>query len=185
LSEVPIDEAVLEGLELLRPYARPNLAKTIIMLFLESVPRALKDLETGLATNDPALLYKASHTLKSSSAAVGAGMMFAECADLELLARRGSVPDAATRVHRIMQHYREAERALRSWCMGQSRAVTLPLILSTACVKFRPGVGRFKRMPLSFPSPQQGEMRVSGVLCANPFQTGPSIRKYFCDAYLV
>jgi len=40
--EEPIDEAVLEGLHRLHREGRPDIAKTVIMLFLESAPAALR-----------------------------------------------------------------------------------------------------------------------------------------------
>jgi HPt (histidine-containing phosphotransfer) domain-containing protein len=117
--QVPIDEAVLEGLHRLHREGRPDIAKTVIMLFLESAPAVLRDLEQGAANNDVALLRGASHILWSSSAAVGAVALSARCKELEAFARSGSVPDAAARVRMIGWLYTEAEGALRAWCAGR------------------------------------------------------------------
>jgi HPt (histidine-containing phosphotransfer) domain-containing protein len=115
----PIDEAVLEGLHRLHREGRPDIAKTVIMLFLESAPVALRDLEQGAANNDVTLLLSASHILWSSSAAVGAVVLSARCKKLEAFARSGSVPDAAARVQAIGRLYADAEGALRAWCAGR------------------------------------------------------------------
>ena len=48
MPDVPIDESVLEGLRLLQRKGRPDIAKTVITLFLESAPRALNDLQVWL-----------------------------------------------------------------------------------------------------------------------------------------
>ena len=117
--EEPIDEAVLEGLHRLHREGRPDIAKTVIMLFLESAPAALRDLEQGAARSDVVLLRSASHILWSSSAAVGAVVLSARCKELEAFARSGSVPDAAARVRVIGRLYAEAEGALRAWCAGR------------------------------------------------------------------
>jgi HPt (histidine-containing phosphotransfer) domain-containing protein len=117
--EEPIDEAVLEGLHRLHREGRPDIAKTVIMLFLESAPVALRDLEQGAARNDVTLLLSASHILWSSSAAVGAIVLSARCKELEVFARSGSVPDAAARVQAIGRLYADAEGALRAWCAGR------------------------------------------------------------------
>jgi HPt (histidine-containing phosphotransfer) domain-containing protein len=117
--QAPIDEAVLEGLHRLHREGRPDFAKTVIMLFLESAPAALRDLEQGAARNDVTLLRSASHILWSSSAAVGAVVLSARCKELEAFARSGSVPDAAARVQVIGWLYTEAEGALRAWCAGR------------------------------------------------------------------
>jgi HPt (histidine-containing phosphotransfer) domain-containing protein len=116
VHEPPIDETVLEGLQLLRRDGRPDLAQTVIMLFLESAPASLKDLAAGAAKDDVLLLHRAAHILKSSSVAVGARVMSAHCEQLETIARSGTVPDAAARVQTILECYREAEGALRAWC---------------------------------------------------------------------
>ena len=115
----PIDEAVLEGLHRLHREGRPDLAKTVIMLFLDSAPAVLSDLEQGAARSDADLLRHASHILWSSAAAVGAVVLSARCKELEAFARSGSVLDAAARVQAIGWLYREAESALRAWCAGR------------------------------------------------------------------
>jgi HPt (histidine-containing phosphotransfer) domain-containing protein len=81
-------------------------------LFLESAPALLKDLEYGASSGDTALLHRASHTLKSASANVGAALLSARCRELEMLARQGAVPDAAARVSMIVGDYQLAKAAL-------------------------------------------------------------------------
>jgi HPt (histidine-containing phosphotransfer) domain-containing protein len=102
-SEIePIDEGVLNALAQLQREGRPDIVNRVITLFLESAPALLKDLEQGAKSGDTALLHRASHTLKSASANVGAALLSARCRDLEASARAGSVPDAAARVETIV-----------------------------------------------------------------------------------
>jgi len=108
----PIDEAVLENLAQLQREGRPDIVNRVITLFLESAPALLKDLQEGAAKGDTALLHRASHTLKSASANVGAALLSAHCRELEAMARAGSVPDAAARVETIVEDYRRAQAAL-------------------------------------------------------------------------
>ena len=119
MHENPIDETILEGLRLLQRDGRPDIAKTVIMLFVESAPAKLKDLEAGAAENDAGLLHRAARVLKSSSAAVGARLLSHHCGQLETMARSGSISDAVARVCTILECYREAEGALRAWCAGR------------------------------------------------------------------
>src|SRR4051794_3203163 len=98
MRDLPIDETVLEGLRLLQRKGRPDIAKRVVVLFLESAPRALNDLQTGAVNNDLGLLRYASHVLKSSSAAVGAVRLSARCKQLEEIARAGSLSDAGKHV---------------------------------------------------------------------------------------
>jgi len=100
---------VLAGLQ---QTGRPGLVGRVITLFLQSAPVLVKELEEGAAKGDVAVLHRASHTLKSASANVGAVLLSAHCQDLEALARTASVPDAAARVATIIEDYRRAEAAL-------------------------------------------------------------------------
>ena len=117
--ESPIDENVLDGLHRLSPDGRPDLAKTVIMLFLETAPATLQDLQRGAATNNRELLARASHILSASGAAVGAVSLAARCKEFEARSRTGAVADAAARVQLIQRLYAEAESALRAWCAGR------------------------------------------------------------------
>ena len=118
-QERPIDENVLDGLHRLSRNGRPDLAKTVIMLFLETAPTTLQDLQRGAATNDPELIARASHILCASGAAVGAVSLAARCRELEALSRTGAVADVTARVQLIQRLYAEAESALRAWCAGR------------------------------------------------------------------
>jgi CheY-like chemotaxis protein/HPt (histidine-containing phosphotransfer) domain-containing protein len=108
----PIDNRVLDVLAGLQQTGRPGIIGRVISLFLQSAPFLLKDLEDGVAKGDMALIHRASHTLKSASANVGAVLLSAHCKELEALARTASVPDAAARVATIIEDYGRAEAAL-------------------------------------------------------------------------
>jgi len=111
-AEEPIDDRVLDVLAGLQREERPDIVGRVISLFLHSAPALVKDLEEGAASGDTVMLHRASHTLKSASANVGAVVLSAHCKELEALARTGSVPDAAVRVAAIVEDYRRAETAL-------------------------------------------------------------------------
>src|SRR6267154_568089 len=112
LPTEPIDEAVLNNLAQLQREGRPDIVNRVITLFLESAPALLRDLQEGAAKADTAVLHRASHTLKSASANVGAALLSAHCRELEAMARIGSVPDAAARVETIAEDYQQAQAAL-------------------------------------------------------------------------
>jgi CheY-like chemotaxis protein/nitrogen-specific signal transduction histidine kinase/HPt (histidine-containing phosphotransfer) domain-containing protein len=110
----PIDTRVLNGLAGLQREGRPDIVNRVITLFLENAPLLLKELETGAANGDLALLHRASHTLKSASANVGAAQLSARCESLEAALRTGSVTDVRSRVQVIVEAYRLVETALTS-----------------------------------------------------------------------
>jgi HPt (histidine-containing phosphotransfer) domain-containing protein len=115
----PIDESVLEGLCQLHPDHRPDIAKNLVTMFVETSPLVLQRLKEAAARSDAAALRRESHILVSSSAAVGARLLSSECKDLEESAIMGSVPDGAARVRAITRLCEEAEIALRAWCAGR------------------------------------------------------------------
>src|SRR5690348_914810 len=117
--EPPIDENVLDGLHRLSRDGRPDLAKTVIMLFLDTAPTTLQDLRRGAAANDRELIARASHILSASGAAVGAVSLAARCKELEAISRTGAVADFTAQVRFIQGLYAEAESALRAWCLGR------------------------------------------------------------------
>jgi two-component system, sensor histidine kinase and response regulator len=109
---VVLDESVLGALRQLQRVGRPDIVKRTIDLYLENAPRLLKELEEGAATRDMALLRRASHTLKSNSANVGAIKLAARCRELEMLARSGMVGDACSLVAGVIEEYAAANAAL-------------------------------------------------------------------------
>jgi signal transduction histidine kinase/DNA-binding response OmpR family regulator len=108
----PIDERVLEGVRALQMPGRPDVVQRAVRMYLESTPALLSQLERGAATGDVDALRHASHSLKSSSASIGALVMSARCARLEAMARSGDVPDAASVVQSIADEFRRVETAL-------------------------------------------------------------------------
>src|SRR5438552_617965 len=112
LPTEPIDDAVLNNLAQLQREGRPDIVNRVITLFLESAPALLNDLKDGAAKGDTAVLHRASHTLKSASANVGAALLSAHCRELEAMARTGPVADAAARVATIAEDYQQAQAAL-------------------------------------------------------------------------
>lgn len=85
-----IDYRALEALRAMQLEGEPDLLQALIALFLEEAPILLAALRHAAATGHADDTRKAAHTLKSSSAALGATRMAARCADLE---RRGRLGD--------------------------------------------------------------------------------------------
>jgi signal transduction histidine kinase/CheY-like chemotaxis protein len=107
-----IDDGVLDSLRRLQREGRPDIVQQVIELFFKGAADLLKDLDNGAANGDPALLFHASHALKSASANVGAVVLSSRCRELETLARAGAVPDAARIVKAIREDFRTVETGL-------------------------------------------------------------------------
>ena len=86
----------------------------IIALYLEDAPRLIAQLERAVVGNDPIALRVAAHTLKSSSANVGATTLSEAARDLEHGARDGTLTQPASAVARIVGEFAQVRAALQA-----------------------------------------------------------------------
>ena len=87
-----IDPSALEALRALQAPGAPDIRERVIGLYLQQTPRQLEDLRSALAGGDTSAVARAAHTVKSSSANVGAMRLSALCRELESVAgERGRV----------------------------------------------------------------------------------------------
>jgi HPt (histidine-containing phosphotransfer) domain-containing protein len=76
-------------------------------------------LREAMASPSPPALTRAAHTLKSSSALLGASGLARLCEELEALGRQGQLPlDVAQRVGQIEASFAEASRWIRRQIEG-------------------------------------------------------------------
>ncbi|MGD9601568.1 MAG: response regulator [Gammaproteobacteria bacterium] len=80
-----------------RPDAPDILAK-VVTLYREAAPRLLKEMQQAITSGDAPQLQRAAHSLKSSSASLGATACADLCRDLEALGRDGKAAAAASKV---------------------------------------------------------------------------------------
>ena len=123
----PLGSAVLDHdmLEELQEIAGDETAR-IIGLFLEDAPRLIAQLETGSATPDLELMRDAAHTLKSSSANVGALALSAAAKRIELGARAQKLDRPAVAVALVIAEYARARMALQGYVLQLNRDGSLP-----------------------------------------------------------
>ncbi len=86
----------------------------IIALYLEDAPRLIAQLERAVVGNDPIALRVAAHTLKSSSANVGATTLSEAARDLEHGARDGTLAKPEALVARIVGEFARVRTALQA-----------------------------------------------------------------------
>ena len=91
-----------------------NEVDKIIAVYLEDAPRLIAQLERAAVSGDPIALRVAAHTLKSSSANVGATTLSEAARDLEDGARDGTLKHPETRVARIVTEFAQVRSALQS-----------------------------------------------------------------------
>ncbi len=102
------------ALDELREIAGDETAR-IVTLFLEDAPRLISRLEAGAVGPDLAVMRDAAHTLKSSSANVGAMALSAAAKRVELGARAMKIDQPAVAVALVIAEYARARIALQGF----------------------------------------------------------------------
>lgn len=122
-----LDHSMLEEL---REIAGDETSR-IIGLFLEDAPRLIAALEKGAAVPDLDAMRDAAHTLKSSSANVGAMALSAAAKRVELGARAAKLDRPAVAVALVIAEYARARMALLGYAAQQLGKPLTPLTGST------------------------------------------------------
>ncbi len=93
--------------------SRPAFLARLVRAFLSAVPETLTSLRTAIAHSDAGLLRNVAHSLKSSSANVGATRLSERCRILEMKLRLGAhAADCDTLAAGVAAELAQAERAL-------------------------------------------------------------------------
>ena len=117
----PLDMAQIDTIRALQRDGAPDILDRMIGLYLASTPDLIKELDEAIARQDPPEIMRAAHSLKSSSAFLGAVRLSALCGTLEALARSRAVETAPARLAEIRAEFARVERALGSLRQGVGR----------------------------------------------------------------
>jgi CheY-like chemotaxis protein/HPt (histidine-containing phosphotransfer) domain-containing protein len=115
----PLDDKALQALRDLRRPGRPDVLTRVIDLFALDAPRLVTAMLEAVASNDADALRQAAHTLKSTSANVGAISLSTNCREIEQLARAAEVVVARPRVDEAMK---ELDRVLAMLALERTEA---------------------------------------------------------------
>jgi HPt (histidine-containing phosphotransfer) domain-containing protein len=108
---VTLDATALARLRELDPDGRHGVVVRVLEAFEASLGRLLGQLREEPDAGDAAVVAGIAHTLKSSSASVGALALSARCAEIERRLREGADGDLQADVQRLLA---EGEAALRA-----------------------------------------------------------------------
>jgi signal transduction histidine kinase/CheY-like chemotaxis protein len=103
----PLDPRALDAIRALNPARAEQLVTRVVDAFLQSAPAQLQALAEAVGSGDAAALRGEAHSLKSSSANLGATRLAALARELEARGREGRLDDAGPLVE---QATRELER---------------------------------------------------------------------------
>lgn len=114
-----IDQSVLASLKELQEEGEPDIVEEVGGLFLNHAPGKIAAIEKAAAQKDAKALQVSAHSLKSSSAYVGAMRLSAIAKDLEMIGRSGAVDGAAEKVERLKAEYLRVKTALENEMKGE------------------------------------------------------------------
>ena len=105
LAPVSVDRSALEAIRALQREGAPDLLAQVVRLYFESTPPLMERLRAGLAAGDVEMVRNAAHSLKSSSANLGATGLADLCGQLELAAHTGELGAQRLDADTIVQEY--------------------------------------------------------------------------------
>src|SRR5215207_2539067 len=102
-----------ETLDAIRELAgdTPDLLEQIVQLYVQSAPALIAQMHAGFAACDMSAIRIAAHSLKSSSANVGAVDLAKMCGKLEAAARADTIGRDVPEASAIEAEYTEVKRA--------------------------------------------------------------------------
>ena len=109
-----LDQSVLASLRELQDEGDPDIVAEVGGLFLKHSPDKVKAILEALETGDAKGIYLAAHSLKSSSAYIGAMRLSALARDLEMMGRSGALEGARDAADRLQEEFNLAAKALQA-----------------------------------------------------------------------
>jgi CheY-like chemotaxis protein len=107
-----IDVKALDNIRTLQRPGAADLLERVITLYLDNAPRLVQSMREAIAAGDGDALQRAAHTLKSSSANLGALELAGLCKEMEVQARAGRLADPEQWIGRIEREYTRVCAAL-------------------------------------------------------------------------
>jgi histidine phosphotransfer protein HptB len=107
-----IDLQAIENLRALNPGDDDAFLREITSIFLEDTPHRLAELDQSLAEGDAVRFARAAHSIKGSSANLGAASLRAVAEKLEYQARTSGIADVAANLDHLKREFTKASTAL-------------------------------------------------------------------------
>ncbi|MGV8074245.1 MAG: Hpt domain-containing protein, partial [Syntrophobacteraceae bacterium] len=107
-----IDHAALDKIAALQREGQPSLLHKIIDMYFQSSPDLLQKIREAVRSSDAPSLHRAAHTLKSSSANLGAFKLAELCKEMETMGKTNVLLEAGTMLSTIEKEYEGVRQAL-------------------------------------------------------------------------
>ncbi|HEX7156802.1 MAG TPA: response regulator, partial [Burkholderiaceae bacterium] len=117
-----LDEAVLEQIRSMERRGSAGLLRRLVEVYRASAKKLIADAESGLERDDVAAAGRAMHTLKSSSANLGAADLARRCAEVEAGARSRRLLDVRAQWPGLRAEYERVNEALAALAADEPAA---------------------------------------------------------------
>jgi HPt (histidine-containing phosphotransfer) domain-containing protein len=107
-----LDRQVLDQLGKVLTNGKPELLVRVINLYRTESPKLMHKLKQAALASDAPEIVRCAHSLKSSSANLGAKLMARYCEDLEASARRAEIDDARKILAKVEAEFVRVQSAL-------------------------------------------------------------------------
>jgi HPt (histidine-containing phosphotransfer) domain-containing protein len=111
-SSSPIDAAAMETIQALESNGSPGLVARLIETYLRSSPELIDSMRQAVSSDDAETIERTAHSLKSSSATLGAVELAELCKELEQIGREASTARAAEVFAGLETEFDRVRRAL-------------------------------------------------------------------------
>jgi len=118
-EQSPLDYAALKNIRALQREGAPDIVARVVSQYLEDAPRLLYAMREAVPTGNMGELRTAAHSLKSSSANVGANRLAELCKHIEMKARQNTIDRINTEVDNVEMEFERARAALLIAAQGQ------------------------------------------------------------------
>ena len=109
-----LDSTALEAIRSLQSDSAPRLLAQVIQIYLDSTPALIEQLRTAIRNSDHDAIRAAAHSLKSSSANLGANTLANLCRSVEMAARDGSMGPDVPAINVVEHEYAAVRHALEA-----------------------------------------------------------------------
>jgi len=110
-----LDTQALQAITALQRPGKPDLLKRVLKLFQSESPKSLHQISDGIELRSLEKIRFGAHSLKSSSANVGATLLSQRCSDIESAARSGDIHLCDSLVEDLDDLHRSAVGALQAY----------------------------------------------------------------------
>ncbi|HEY9604301.1 MAG TPA: Hpt domain-containing protein, partial [Allocoleopsis sp.] len=107
-----LDRGILQSLHQMAGAKAPTILHRIINNYLEDAPQLLQGIRDAVTAEDAQALRQSAHTLRSSSANLGAMTLSHLCKELEMMGSSGTLTDAPSYMTQVEAEYEKVKQAL-------------------------------------------------------------------------